>query len=106
MDAIDRFGARLLQNPQVMTMEDVRNLINLITEALQPKEETDETKRIIPYQQYLQFAQNVDSSFLQAIAPMQERFGFNRRQWTLLWLFAIVDILVLVGFVIFILWSA
>jgi len=103
MDAIDRFGAKLLQNPQVLTMEGIRNLVLAITEALQPEDEPDETKRIVPYQQ---FAENVDSSFLQAMAPLQERFSFSRRQWVLLWLFAIIDILVLIGFVIFILSTA
>jgi len=103
MDAINRFGASLLQHPQVLTMEDIRNLIESITEALQPKDETDETKRIVPYQQ---FAQSVDSGFLQAMAPLQEKFKFSRREWALLWFFAIADIIVLVWFVIFILRTA
>jgi hypothetical protein len=103
MDAIDRFGAGLLQHPQVLTMEDIRNLIESITEALQPKDETDETKRVVPYQQ---FAQSVDSGFLQAMAPLQVKFKFNRKEWALLWFFAIVDIIVLVWFVIYILRTA
>jgi hypothetical protein len=103
MDAINRFGAGLLQLPIVMTMEDIRNLIESITEALQPKDETDESKRVIPYQQ---FAQSVDSGFLNAMAPLQEKFKFGRKEWALLWFFAIADILILVWFVVFILRTA
>lgn len=106
MDAIDRFGAGLLPKEQILSMEEIRNLIVLITEALQPVDEEDESRRIIPFEQYSQFAQNVDSSFMQAIAPIQEKSRFSKRQWVLLWLFAIVDILILIGFVIYILSTA
>jgi len=106
MDAIDKFGTGLIPKPQVLTMEDIRNLIVLITEALQPVEETDESRRIIPYEQAVQFAQTVDSSFMQAIAPIQQRSRFSKRQWVLLWFFAIIDIIILIGFVLYILRTA
>ena len=87
-------------------MEEIRRLIVLITEALQPVDETDESKRVIPYEQALQFAQNVDTSFMHAIAPIQQKSRFSKRQWVLLWFFAIIDILILIGFVLYILRTA
>jgi hypothetical protein len=103
LDAIDRFGASLLQRQQVMTVAEIRNLIEAITEALQPEEIKQESDIIVPYQQ---FADNVDSGFLKALAPIQEKLNFNRQQWVLLGLFALVDVIVLVLFVLYILWTA
>lgn len=103
MDAIERFGVSLLQKPQLMTMEDVRQLVDRITEAVQPEEIREEGDRIVPYQQ---FAENVDSGFLRALAPLQRRMNLSRPQWILLAIFAVLDVLVLIGFVIFILLTA
>jgi hypothetical protein len=103
MDAIERLGAQLLQTEQVLSMEDVSAIIDSITDALQPEDETDEDNRVVPYEP---FVQSVDSGFLQAIEPLQKKFNFSQRQWILLWAFAIVDVLVLIGFVIFILLTA
>jgi len=103
MDAIDRLGSSLLQRPQIFTMEDMRTFVDSITNALQPKEITSEGDRIVPTQQ---FAENMDSGFMKALAPLQKGAKFSRRQWVLLGAFAIVDILILVGFVLYILFTA
>jgi hypothetical protein len=103
MDAIDRLGASLLQRPQILTMEDMRSLVDSITNAVQPKDITSEGDRIVPTQQ---FAENMDSGFMKALAPLQKSAKFSRRQWILLSGFAILDILILVGFVLYILFTA
>ena len=103
MDAIQRFGVSLLKMPQKMTVEEIRHLVNLITEAIQPEHIRTDGDRIVPYQQ---FAENVDSGFLRALAPLQRKMQMSRPQWIFLILFAILDILVLVGFVILILITA
>ena len=103
MDAIQRFGVSLLKKPQVMTLEEIRQIVNSITEAIQPPEIRTDADRIVPYQQ---FADNVDSGFLKALNPIQRKMDLSRPQWILLGVFALIDILVLIGFVIFILMTA
>jgi len=100
MDAIDRFGARLIQEEQVMSVEDIRTIINSLEIALQPEEKEIESSRIIPHQQ---LAESVDSGFQQAIQPLQKRLDFSKRQWILLGGFITIDILVLIGFLLYIL---
>jgi hypothetical protein len=103
MDAIERFAVSLMNRPQKMTMDQIRFLVEAITEALQPEEIRGEEDRIVPYQQ---FADNVDSGFLRALAPIQRKMNFSRPQWLLLAVIALLDIVVLIGFVIFILLTA
>lgn len=103
MDAIQRFGVSLLKMPQKMTVEEIKRLVNLITGAVQPEEIRTDGDRIVPYQQ---FAENVDSGFLKALAPLQRKMQLSRPQWVFLIIFAFLDILVLVGFVILILLTA
>jgi hypothetical protein len=100
MDAIERFGTGFLQAEQVMTIENVRAIINTIETALQPEEEPDESAKVVPHQQV---AQTVDSGFLQFMEPLQKRMRFSSRQWILVGAFLIIDVLVLIGFLIFIL---
>lgn len=103
MDAIEKFGVSLLKKPQQMTNEEIRQLVESITEAIQPEEIITDGDRIVPYQQ---FADNVDSGFLRALAPLQRKMNLSRPQWILLGVFAFLDILILIGFVIFILMTA
>jgi len=103
MDAIERFGSGFLGAEQVMTIEDIRTILNTIDTSLQPEEKPEEAAKIVPHQQV---AQSVDSGFTQAMGPIQKRFRFSRRQWLLLGIFAIVDVLILIGFVVVILITA
>lgn len=103
MDAVERFGTRLLLNRSVMDADDVRSITHSLEVALRPKEEPALETKTVPHHQV---AQNVDAGFLQAIAPLQKRANFSRRQWVLLGAFVVMDILVLVLFLIFILWTA
>ncbi len=103
MDAIERLGASLLKIPQAMTIEEIKRLVDSITEAIQPGEIKTEGDRIVPYQQ---FADNVDSGFLRALAPIQKKMSLTRPQWILIGVFVFLDILVLIGFVILILMTA
>ena len=103
MDAIDRLGASLLQRPQILTMEDMRSLVDSITNALQPKDITSEGDRIVPTQQ---FAENVDSGFMKVLAPLLKGAKFSRERWVLLGVMAFVDIIVLVLIVLYILYTA
>jgi hypothetical protein len=103
MDAIERFGARFLQERSVMDVEDVRSIIHALEVAMQPQEETEAEPKIVPHQQV---AQNVDDKFSQAISPLQKKVNFSRRQWVLLGVFLFVDILVLVGILLFVILTA
>jgi hypothetical protein len=103
MDAIERFGAGFLSAEQIMTVEDVSMIRNSIETALQPEDVTEKTPEFVPHQQV---AQRVDSGFLQAVEPLQKRFQFSRRQWVLLGTFFVVDVLILIGFLVFILVTA
>jgi hypothetical protein len=103
MDAIERFGTGFLQAEQVMNIDDVRAIINTIETALQPEDEPEESAKVVPHQQV---ADSVDSGFLKAMEPLQQRMRFSRRQWILLGTFLIIDALVLIGFLIFILITA
>jgi hypothetical protein len=103
MDAIERFGSGFLQAEQVMNIDDVMAIINTIEAALQPEDESEESPKVVPHHQV---AESVDSKFSQALEPLQRRMRFSRRQWMLLGTFLIIDVLVLIGFVIFILLTA
>lgn len=103
MDAIERLGSQMLQAEQIMSVEDIRTIINTIAVTLQPEEDPKDEDRFVPHQQVVQ---TVDSGFMQAIAPLQKKLNFKRRQWILLGAFIFVDILILIGFLIFILWTA
>ncbi|MBN2043800.1 MAG: hypothetical protein JW757_02170 [Anaerolineales bacterium] len=103
VDAVERFASRLLLNRPVMDVEDVRSIIHSLEVAMQPEEEPEAEVKIVPHQQV---AQSVDSGFMQAISPLQKRANFSRRQWTLLGAFVLMDILILIAFLVFILWTA
>jgi hypothetical protein len=103
MDAIERFGISLLQKPQEISLEETRRMVEVITETIQPDVIKDEGDRIVPHQQ---FAENVDTGFLKALAPLQKRMNLSRSQWILLGVFAFLDVLVLIVFVILILMTA
>jgi hypothetical protein len=103
IDAIGRFGSQLLQAEQVFSAEKINQIIDSIHIALQPKDEVDEVTKIVPHQQ---IAQYVDSGFLRVLEPLQKKMNFSRRQWLLLGAIILIDVLVLVGFVLFILRTA
>ncbi len=103
MDAIERFGARLLQERPVMDVEDVRSIIHALEVAMQPEEEAAVEPVIVPHQQVVQ---NVDDKFIQAISPLQGKVNFSRRQWLLLGAFVIIDVLVLVILLLFVIFTA
>ncbi len=103
MDAIERFATGFLGAEQVITVEDVRNIRNTLEVALQPEDEPEGAPQIVPHQQV---ALRVDSGFTQAMKPLQKRLQFSRRQWILLGTIFFVDVLILIGFVIFILITA
>jgi hypothetical protein len=103
MDAIERFASGFVGADQIMTIEDVRAIRNTIEAALLPEEEPDSEPKIVPHQQV---TQRVDDSISQALQPLQQRFKFSRRQWSLLAFFFIADVLILIGFVVIILITA
>jgi hypothetical protein len=114
-DAIERFASNLLQFQPIMDREDIRDLVQVITHP----EEVQEERPIEPAQPAprprpskpidLPDAARVDSEALihgeaAALSPRQQRalsgikprrFPFTRKQWILLGLMFILDILVI-----------
>jgi hypothetical protein len=97
-DALEQFGARLGQSRPVLAPEDTRAIINALT--VQPKTEDELSSSSEPRASVAEVA---DTKFSQALQPLQRRMNFSKRQWILLGAFVVVDILVLIGFLFFIL---
>jgi len=103
VDAIERFAIRLSQTPAKMPVEAVHTLYDSITTALESKEPEDKD---VSNLQRPKISQSFDSGFSQALAPLQQRLNFNRRQWILLGGFVLFDICLLLVFLIFIVFTA
>ena len=74
MDAIDRLGTSMLQKPQIFTVEDMTGLCRFDHQRASTERITSEGDRIVPTQQ---FADNMDSGFMKALAPLQKGAKFQ-----------------------------
>ena len=52
------------------------------------------------------FSQRIDSGFTETINPLKKHFNFSRQQWLVLGAIVIVEVLILVGFLMLILFTA
>jgi len=123
-DAIDRFAANMLQFQPIMDQGDIHDLVQAITNPIdaqaeaEPEPESPPQSRSRPARPIdLPEASRVDSEALiqgeaSALSPRQQRslasikpkrFSFTRKQWILLGLMALLDILVVGIFAILVL---
>ena len=125
-DAIERFAANLLQFQPIMDQDDIRDLVRALTHPVDPQAEAAEQAELGPKPQAaarparpieLPTPSRVDSEALiqgeaAALSPRNQRsisgikprrFPFTRKQWILLGLMALLDILVVGIFAILVL---
>lgn len=123
-DAIDRFAANMLQFQPIMDHDDIHDLVQAITNPVDAQAEADPEPEPQPQLQSrparpidLPEPLRVDSEALiqgeaSALSPRQQRslasikprrFPFSRKQWILLGLMALLDILVVGIFAILVL---
>ncbi len=123
-DAVQRFGANLLQFQAIMDRDDVRDIVEALTHPVDAPVEAEAEVEPQPRPQPrparpidLPEPSRVDSEALihgeaAALSPRQQRslrslrgkrFGFSRKQWIVLGLMALLDILVIGIFAILVL---
>ncbi len=107
IDAITRFASRMTQSPPVMSAEDGSAIQELIAAATQkpeapPKTETPPREPVVSDA----VTQSVDQKFTNMLAPIQKRIRFTKKQWLFLGAFFIIEVLVLLGFLFFIVLTA
>lgn len=123
-DAVQRFGANLLQFQSIMDRDDIRDIVEAITNPVVAQAEAETDVEPQPSSQPrparpidLPEPSRVDSDALihgeaGALQPRQQRslsslrgkrFGFSRKQWIVLGLMALLDILVIGIFAILVL---
>lgn len=106
VDAIERFGARLAQSQPLIPSEDVDTLKTVFETAFEEEKKAKEEK-VNPSPDYSQkVTNNVDKGFNSILSPIQKRMNFSAKQWLLLGAFVIVEIIVLLGFLLFIVVTA
>ncbi|MBE9524860.1 MAG: hypothetical protein IMY76_07150 [Chloroflexi bacterium] len=99
VDAISRLGRRLASSEHVLDRRNVRNIMEAMTQHLDPVKEQViiKPKRVNPA------VKAVDDSFNQAISPLQKTFNFNIWQWILLGSLVIFIVIILLVFLLMIL---
>ena len=123
-DAIDRFAANMLQFQPIMDQDDIGDLVQAITNPIEAQAEADSEPEPSPQARLrpmrpidLPEPSRIDSESLiqgeaSALSPRQQRsltslkprrFPFTRKQWILLGLMALLDILVVGIFAILVL---
>jgi hypothetical protein len=123
-DAIDRYAANMLQFQPIMDHADIRDLVQAITNPIDPQAEAEAELEAVAQAKprpvgpiHLPEPTRIDSEALlqgeaAALAPRQQRSlsslkrkrsTFTRKQWVLLGLMALLDVLVIGIFAILVL---
>jgi len=101
IDALERFASRYMQEDQILSKEDMYQIAEILNQATIPQEDESLPEESEPRQ-----INQVESQITQTLTSIQSKLNFSRRQWILLGAFAIADVLVLIIFVLFILFTA
>jgi hypothetical protein len=102
IDALARFGARLMSAEKVIRQEERYKIIRAFSSQLEaPKEAPSQGEK--PTARPIH---SIEESFEQTLSPLQRTFNFSRRQWLVLAGFVLAEICILLIFLALILTTA
>lgn len=104
IDALERFAARLIEEPATIPQEQRYKIIRTITGHMEKRAEKVETTPEKPPTQKV--TQSIDASFEQSVRPLQRLFNFSTRQWIILGGFVLAEIIILLIFLVLIIMTA
>ena len=105
LDALERFSAQLSGGDPVMGQERRFKLVEMLVQIAAETQNIEEQASTSP-SAISDFSQRIDSGFTEKINPLQKRFNFSRQQWLILGAIVIAEVLILVGFLLLILFTA
>jgi len=105
LDALERFSAQLSSGDPVMGQERRFKLVEMLVQIADETQKIEEQAPTSP-SAISDFSQRIDSGFAEKINPLQKRFNFSRQQWLILGAIVIAEVLILVGFLLLILFTA
>ncbi len=104
IDAIERFAARLLEEPATIPTEKRHKIIRAFASYMESTgEEAEVTEEAPPTKKV---AESIDASFEQSLQPLQRTFNFSTRQWIILGGFVLAEIVILLIFLVMIIMTA
>ncbi|MBU0511150.1 MAG: hypothetical protein KKD28_00910 [Chloroflexi bacterium] len=95
VDALERFGARLMQAQPIYKIEEVRAIVNAITTSFEAEDEVEKDVASTPV-----VSQPTESKLDKALDPIQKKMNFKRRQWLLLGSIVAAEVIILLIFLI------
>jgi len=111
-DAVERFAAGLAQATPVLSPEDIPRIVDLLIKPQEPaaepitdslvKDDFSLIEEIVPPPREPQ-ASLAESRFSQDTVSALNRIPFNTRQWLLLGILMLVNVMILIGFVVLVL---
>ncbi|RPI88318.1 MAG: hypothetical protein EHM41_01720 [Chloroflexi bacterium] len=96
IDGLERFTSTVLQGRVVFSSEDVHNILNLMTHAaapsvpVEPVEDPDSMKKKVG---------TIEPRLSQGLHGISRRMNLSSRQWILLGVMALFNVLILIGFI-------
>jgi hypothetical protein len=104
IDAIERFAARLLEEPATIPTEKRHKIIRAFASHMESTGEEAEVTEDAPPTKKV--AESIDASFEQSAQPLQRTFNFSTRQWIVLGGFVLAEIVILLIFLVMIIMTA
>lgn len=101
VDALEGFGARLMQARPSYEMEEVRTMVTAVTESLEAEVESEEDTASKPA-----VSEPAESKPAATLSPLQKKMSFNRRQWILLGGIVAAEVIILLIFLVVIMLTA
>ena len=101
VDALERFGARLMQALPIYKIEEVRAMVTTVTEYIEAETEPEETVASKPL-----VSQPRESKLGKTLDPIQKKMNLSRRQWLLLGGIVAAEIIILLIFLVVIMLTA
>lgn len=101
VDALERFGSRLMQAQPIFEMEEVRAMVTTVMDYFEDEAELDETVTSKPL-----VYQPTEDKLGKALDPIQRKLGLTRRQWLLLGGIVAAEVIILLIFLVIILLTA
>jgi len=103
VDALERFGARMMQAQPSFEMEEVQAFVNTITEHLESEDEAESENGVVSKPAVSEYTESKTATTL---SPLQKKMNFNRRQWILLGGIVIAEVVILLIFLVVIMLTA
>jgi hypothetical protein len=102
IDALERFAAQLTGDPPILDQQRRFKLVEFLTEKLKSQPEESQPNETPTSD----ISHSLDAGFDSALKPIRRKANFSKRQWLILGVFVIVEVIVLVLFLFIVLLTA